>query len=255
MNELPIRSPIGDAPIYRYDEVDSTMDEAERLAARGAVPGTVVVADYQHTGRGRRTGRRWIAPHGTSLMFTVVLDVADPDVVRTASIRAGLVVAMSLEKLCGVRPLIKWPNDVILGGKKVAGILCDYTGSALHVGIGVNLTQQSFDPEIVDSATSILLAGGRVVDRDELLLDVLDGMRDTMIDRTVHLSADRLSRAINERLYGKGNHTIVTLPDGTRHAGTIRHVDESGHLVIETKDGFETVLTGEMAFGASTERP
>ncbi len=126
----------------------STNDRARELAARGAPHGTLVTADEQSAGRGRQ-GRRWVAPPGRSLLLSLVLREPHP--------LLPLVAAVAVADVCGRAALVKWPNDVLLGGRKVAGILAEgrpQEGWAV-LGIGLNVAAQEFPPELTATATTL----------------------------------------------------------------------------------------------------
>src|SRR5437867_133640 len=152
-------------PIVTLDTVDSTQRVAFELAADGAPDGAVVVANHQHAGRGRR-GRVWQAAPGTSLLASIVLRprLAPPEAPRL-SFAAAIAVAEAIERLTGVTPKLKWPNDVLLRGRKVAGILLEARAEASIVvlGIGVNLGQTSFPDDVGNTNTKIGVFDGRTL--------------------------------------------------------------------------------------------
>lgn len=163
--------------IVRHERVTSTMDAAAALAAEGAPAGTVVVAEEQTEGRGRE-GRRWEAPAGTSLLFTVV---ARPELAAVQderlSVRVAERVAEAITVVCGLRPQIKEPNDLMVNGRKLAGILLQSrvrseTVDYLLVGIGINVNIPR-EQLPLPTATSLLVELGRPVDRSVLLAAVL----------------------------------------------------------------------------------
>jgi len=144
--------------ILRFDRLDSTNLEALRQARKGAEEGTVVVATQQTAGRGRQ-GRGWISPKDSGLYLTIVLrPKLDTAHLPLISIAASIAVHDTLAGI-GVEPDIKWPNDILVGEKKICGILAETTdtsnGLVVVVGIGINLTSGDFSPELADSATSI----------------------------------------------------------------------------------------------------
>lgn len=151
-----------------YPLVDSTNDVARLWAVEGAASGSVVVADEQTAGRGRR-GAVWVCPAGEGLAFSQVLRPSMPRALwpRLALI-AGLAVAKTLEKY-GVAAEVKWPNDVLFDGKKMAGILVESTDDAVIVGVGLNVNVADFPEEIADTATSLLRETGQEMDRIFLL--------------------------------------------------------------------------------------
>jgi BirA family biotin operon repressor/biotin-[acetyl-CoA-carboxylase] ligase len=169
--------------IHRLREVDSTQAELARLADRGAPEGTVVSAEHQTRGRGR-LGRRWLDAPGESLLVSILLRPAvEPARAPQLSLVAAVAVVDALQAGPGVRALIRWPNDVLLDGRKACGILLEAstTGARLQdvlLGIGLNVNQTDFPPEIRDRATSLRLVTGLPQDRDALLERLLDALDD-----------------------------------------------------------------------------
>ena len=138
------------------------------LDAHAGGHGDVFTADFQTAGRGR-LDHKWLSPPGTNLMMSAVLSVADlaPDHAATLPLVAGLAVVKALTSLIphpsSLIPLLKWPNDVLVDGKKIAGILCERDGDNVIVGIGVNVGQTEFDAELADRATSLAVLAPAVV--------------------------------------------------------------------------------------------
>lgn len=164
-------------PRHTFDEVDSTQETLRELARAGAPEGTVVVAEHQRAGRGRR-GRAWSDRPGESLLFSVLLlpTLASRDVPQL-SLLAAVAVAEAVEARTGLRAEIKWPNDLLLRGRKFAGLLpeAELEGPAVlrvMLGIGINVGQMAFPPEL-PSATSLALEASGGVDRALLLAAVL----------------------------------------------------------------------------------
>jgi BirA family transcriptional regulator, biotin operon repressor / biotin---[acetyl-CoA-carboxylase] ligase len=161
--------------IVRLGIVDSTQSVAFALAERGAADRTVVVADAQSAGRGRR-GRTWQAPAGTSLLLSILVRPRLPQpLLPTLSPTTAVAAADALRRVTGVDARVKWPNDVLVGGRKIAGILLESrTSSTVIIGLGVNLGQREFPPELATRATSVALEGGRVPDRETMLVALLE---------------------------------------------------------------------------------
>ena len=166
-------------PHHALDEVGSTQDELARLAAAGAPEGTVVTAAHQTGGRGRR-GRTWWDAPGDNLLLSVLLRPAIPAASAPAlSLVAAVAVADAVSDAAGVEAGIRWPNDVLAGGRKLAGILAeavaDGAGRVEHVrlGIGVNVNQTAFPEPIRGVATSLRLITGRAQDGARVLAAVL----------------------------------------------------------------------------------
>ena len=164
--------------IVRCGRVESTQPIAFAIAADGAPDRSVVVADSQASGRGRR-GRTWHDEPGASLLVSIVLrPTLEPARLPTLSLTAAIAVAEALEGATGLTPRLKWPNDVLVDGRKIAGILLETrlgaTGPAVvALGIGVTLRQGGFPAELAERATSVRLANGREVERDTLLSALL----------------------------------------------------------------------------------
>lgn len=161
-------------PVVRLDTAPSTQEVAFNLAAQGAVDRTVVVADHQTAGRGRR-GRPWLDEPGAGLLASILLRPSLP-VARWPlyGFVTAVAVAEALRAAAGLDARLKWPNDVLVHGRKIAGVLLETRGEpVLVIGVGVNVSQQEFPPDLAGLATSVALAGGRPVDRDALLDAVL----------------------------------------------------------------------------------
>ncbi len=162
------------------------MDEARRLARLGFAEGTFIGAEWQTAGRGRLPERVWEAERGKNLLGTLILA---PEAARIPgfTLRIGLALCRSVDIFCiqeGFAPLedprLKWPNDVLVGGKKLAGILCEAAPEATYAGFGINVNQAGFSPGLEAKATSLsLLRPGRGpdLDRDRFLELVLDQIR------------------------------------------------------------------------------
>jgi len=177
----PVAAP---STIVRVGRVDSTQAVAFALAADGAADGTVVVADSQVAGRGRR-GRPWVDEPGASLLVSIVLRPRlEPARLSGLSLAAGVAVAGALTRTAGLTARLKWPNDVLVDGRKIAGILLesrigagsDDARPTAVLGIGINLTQRMFPADLAQRATSVWLASGRAVDRDVLLSALVDAL-------------------------------------------------------------------------------
>ena len=154
------------APVYHAAAVSSTMDEGRLLAEQGAAHGTAFVADFQEAGRGRTRSRPWLADRGKNLFFTILLRYPKIEAIPQAmTLKTGLAIAKAVEEfappLTG-RVRVKWPNDIMIdsGGsaRKIAGILTEGDGTRVFTGIGVNVAQTEFPPELRSKAGSIALA-------------------------------------------------------------------------------------------------
>ena len=237
--------------IYRRESLESTMDEAKRLAENGAPEGAVVIAEEQTAGRGR-FDRSWISEPRKDLLFSVVFR---PGVVQAPYINmaAALSVRSTVGHATGLDASIKWPNDVKLAGRKVSGILVEsmvtdasieYT--VLGVGLNVNSNPASV-PEIATTATSMYRETGRTFDRTDVLINVLGEL-----DRRYGLI--REGRSMREewssRLETLGRSVVVRWQDSTEE-GTATGVDEMGNLILRKADGTrKSVVAGEVTLQA-----
>ena len=216
--------------IHRYAAVDSTM----RIAADLPI-GDVVVAAEQTAGQGRH-GHTWHSPAGTGLYCSIVLD---PTPLLTLAL--GLATAEALAVPCDLR----WPNDVMCGDKKVAGILVHLADEKAIAGIGVNLTQTGFPPEL--EATSLKLYTGRDVSADELLGRLL-----AAIPTYTALPPDDVLRLFTRASsYAAGRRVVVNLTDGMIH-GTTVGLNSDGYLIVRKDDGTDSLIVagGVRAAGA-----
>jgi BirA family transcriptional regulator, biotin operon repressor / biotin---[acetyl-CoA-carboxylase] ligase len=215
-------------PRVHHRLTDSTNERAKLLVAAGAPHGTLVTADEQAAGRGRQ-GRVWTAPPGSSVLMSLLLRELD----ELLPLAAAVAVCEALSP----EAQVKWPNDVWLDRRKVAGILIEgrpQEGWAV-LGVGVNLTTDEFPPELTDTATSLRLAGIDTT-RDRLLEELLRSLSEWL--RAPHesvLTAWRARDALQgERVRWSGGE------------GTAKGIDDSGGLFVETRDGSVTLDAGEV---------
>ena len=169
--------------IYFYEETDTTNNRARELALEGAPEGTLVVAEKQTAGRGRR-GKVWESPLGTGIWMSLVLrpQIA-PTEASVLTLLCGLATAEAIEAETGLSAGIKWPNDILINGEKAVGILTemDCEMSEVHFvipGIGINVNTASFPPEIAEIATSLYLECGKTVSRRRLVHRVLERLEE-----------------------------------------------------------------------------
>ena len=231
-------------PVVRVGSVASTQAVAFELAERGAADGTAVVAEHQTAGRGRR-GARWEDEPGSSLLLSIVLRPAlEPARLPMLSYAAAVAVAEALASVAPVSPRLKWPNDVLVGSRKIAGILLETRlgrGPVITIlGIGVNLGQRRFVGALADRATSVALETGLTVDREVLLTALLDGL-DAWRRRLEAEGFDVVRRRWIELSDTLGREVTV---DGAR--GVARDVDAEGALILDTAGGRHRVLAGAL---------
>ena len=171
---MVIFRPMFGVPLYRYHTVTSTNDVALRLAEEGAPEGTLVLADEQTEGRGR-WGRSWHSPEGKGIWASLILR-PEGEVGGDLSSWIALGIARALREVAGVEAEVKFPNDVTVGGRKLAGVLVERSTGAYIVGFGVNLLQrrEDFPPELREVATSLFLETGKDWDAEDLLREILE---------------------------------------------------------------------------------
>ena len=158
MKVLHLNNPF-DAPVYHEGTVSSTFDVARAFADQGLPHGTVIVADFQEAGRGRLK-RPWSADRGKNLLFTILLRYGDfSSIPEALTLRVGLAVSLAVEDFVPAlsdKVKIKWPNDVMIGPRKVAGILAEGDGNKMFIGVGVNVRQEEFPEEYRSKAISLI---------------------------------------------------------------------------------------------------
>lgn len=238
-------------PVIHIDTVTSTMDLLGKLAHAGAASGTTVMADLQTGGRGR-SGRRWTTPPGTSLLLSTLLRPRRPvGECGLLALLAGLAVARAIDPHVETRCELKWPNDVLIDGRKVAGVLIvaretsTPTTSVLTVGIGINVTTQR--PDLPQAATSVGLQSPRQVSR----MSILDGLGVALAHVYDEFRMDAVDEAlaeINDRLAFRDEH--VTIQDGPReHRGRVIEVTRDGGLMLGASGHCVVVRSGELTRG------
>ena len=238
------------------DEVDSTNNYAKKLALSGAADGTVVTANCQTMGRGRMD-RVFQSPPDKGVYLTALLRPdLPPDRLLATTALAGIAVCNAVERVCGVRPQVKWPNDPVLKGKKLSGILTELSLEAesgrleyLIVGIGINVLQEAedFAPDVRNVAASLLQVLDRVVSRPALaaaLIEELDKLYEAL--RTGR-AAPYLD-AYRRDCVNLGQTVQLLGGDGSREVVEALDVDELFGLVVRTADGtVKTIRSGEVS--------
>ena len=239
--------------VRRVDEIDSTNTALLAEARAGAAEGVVLVADHQTAGRGR-LGRAWSAPPGASLLVSVLLrPTISVDDVHLCSLAVALAAVDACTDVAGIRPLLKWPNDLVVEEpdgptRKLAGILAEshVEGrrlAALVVGMGLNVNWPDDLPEeLADIAVSLNHLAGRPIDRDRLLECFLAELE----DRYAALATEEGREAIRDDYLRAcatfGRHVRVDLADGAV-TGTATGISTHGHLIVDGDDGARREIT------------
>lgn len=229
-------------------ETGSTSSDLAALARAGAAEGTVVVADHQAAGRGR-LDRTWLSPPGTGIAMSMLFRPAVPVAHWPwLPLLTGVAIVAAVKTASGISPGLKWPNDVVLGGSKLAGILAEVVpegDGAVVVGVGLNVSTTAAD--LPPNGTSLALCGAPDVDRLDVLAAMLstvekvyDGWRRTGGDTAAAAAAYRpLCTTL-------GATVQVTVPGGAHVEGVAVDVDAHGRLVVRTDTGDRTLSVGDV---------
>ena len=212
MQHLDLKNSLGDSPILFIKRTTSTMNEARALAETGCGHGTVIMAGYQTAGRGRTGERRWISNPGDNLLCTIIFR---KNLLQSSfsqlPLRFGVAVSKALAHLFSLQAKIKWPNDVLVNHRKIAGILCEATPAFVFAGLGVNCNQPKFVLPEEKPAVSVGEMTESGVEIPGLLEVLLDYIKESIED-------NNWRAYLNERLYGKGRMVHVTgTDDETKH--------------------------------------
>ncbi|TVQ26067.1 MAG: hypothetical protein EA383_06390 [Spirochaetaceae bacterium] len=240
---LSIRNPLSDAPVVYHPRVSSTMDMVSdptvlrRFLGSGAgapVHGLVAAAGRQLAGRGTH-GRHWETDDDAAVLMTVVID--RPADWPFASIRFGLAVRAYAASR-GVSATVKWPNDVMVDTSKLAGVLCEWRGGLLHVGVGVNVFASPSGCAAVSLREARASGLGSYESELKLLLE--------HIARYVDEETSRVHEELNACLYGAGKRFMFRMPDALPAEARVCGVDEVGGLIVETESGRRSVYAGRL---------
>jgi BirA family biotin operon repressor/biotin-[acetyl-CoA-carboxylase] ligase len=236
--------------LHAYEEIGSTSDRAKELADDGAEHGEVVIAEAQTAGRGRR-GRAWTSPPGRNLALSVILR---PDLPPARAPELTLVASIAVcdaLRQAGVDAGIKWPNDVLAGGKKIAGILTELAAEpdrvhwvVIGVGVNVNTRAEDFPEELRGEATSILLERGGAAPRALFAAACLTGLEE-WLDRHAEEGFGAIRAAWRERSVTLGRQVSVRA-DGREVVGTAVDLDEDGALLVRDAAGLQRILAGDV---------
>lgn len=241
----------GNGKLIWMESVDSTNEEIKRRAALQAPEGTIVTADMQTAGKGRK-GRTWQSPAGKNLYFSILLR---PTVEKNHASMLTLLMALAVQKavtsLSGTQADIKWPNDVIMHGKKIAGILTemylkDDDIDFVVIGTGINVKKQAFPEELVN-AGSIEDESGRMIDRESLLHQVAEEFQ-TLYETFLKTESLSFARDDYEKaLVSKDREVLVFDPAG-EYRGFALGISENGELLVRMADGsIKNIYAGEVS--------
>lgn len=238
--------------VLYFDTIDSTNTKAQELAEKGYPSGTLVVADKQESGKGRR-GRSWVSPSGIGIFMTLMIkpDI-NPNNASMLTLVAALAVAKAITSVTGEEAMIKWPNDIVVNSKKVCGILTEMNAqfdyiNHIVVGIGINVHNESFPEEISQMASSLMIeAGGKRFHRAQIIAETMSYFEqyyDTFL-KTQDLSA--LVREYDELLVNR-NKSVRVLDPKEPFDGKAMGITPKGELIVDTWESRKLVSSGEVS--------
>ena len=254
LNEEKIRSRLSVSNIGKklvtLKTVDSTNEEAKRLAREGAQHGLIVAADRQTSGKGRFS-RKWCSGPDGGLYFSVLLKPdLPPSDIASITLSAGYAVCLAVREFTGLDANIKWPNDIILGNKKLCGILTEMAAQSdridyVIIGIGINVNNSVFPEEIANKAVSLRIASGHTIDRSEFFACVINKLDRVIGDFLISLSIDDIAHF--KSICATMNRTVTIVRSGQEITGTACDVSPTGELIVRLDSGKEiTVNSGEV---------
>lgn len=236
-------------PVKYIQEVGSTNDVAKTLARENCDDKLLVVCDYQSSGKGR-LGRKWMSEKGKGLYMSMVLR---PDIMPVEApqitLVAGMATALAINELTGLNANIKWPNDIIVNGSKIVGILTEMSAEMesvkyVVVGIGVNVDNEQFDDDIKNKASSLFLQTGQKYRRAEIA-DAIVTKFMYLYDKYCKFGFASLADEYNRLCINIGRDVRTT--GKTQVQGKALGINENGELMIQTQDGIKTILSGEVS--------
>lgn len=237
--------------IFLKSTVSTNLD-AGKLLDEGGANGTLVVADEQTGGKGRR-GRSWVSPPGEAVYMSLALKLDfEPDKASMLTIVMAYAVATALRKVTGLDAGIKWPNDIVVKGRKLCGILTEMNmdGGRIRnvvIGIGINVNQCAFDDEIKETATSVFVEKGQKTDRSVLIgaiMDCFEGLYEQFVKEQ---DLGFLCDEYNEMLVNRDRHVRVLDP-GEEYEGIALGINTAGELIVRKEDASEVcVYAGEVS--------
>lgn len=246
---------IGHKCVYKQ-EVTSTNDVAKELARKGCEDWLVVLADKQVGGKGR-LGRVWEAEKGQNIALSVVLRPnISPVEAPQLTLITGIAVARAIKKVCGCEPKIKWPNDIILNGKKIVGILTEISAEIEHinyvvVGIGVNVNQEKYDGELSKKATSLFIENNKKYRRSDIIRVIIDELSE-IYNRFLNENGFACCREEYLALCVNVGKEAKAIYRNKEICGRVIDINKNGELILKTEAGEEVIIyAGEVSLRTS----
>ena len=238
--------------VVYYDEIDSTNNRAKEAGDNKAPHGTLFVADMQVAGKGRR-GRVWQSPAGSSIYMTILLyPEISPLKAPQLTLVMAIAVAEGIKEVTGLDTKIKWPNDIVVNGRKICGILTEMSTEIDYInyvviGVGINVNQKVFDEELKEKATSLMIETGAPVKRSALIAAV---MKHFEINYALFMENGDLSglqESYNEMLVNRGKEVRILEP-GNEYNAHAYGINKTGELIVRTQKGEEKhIFAGEVS--------
>lgn len=239
MIRLRLKTEWAGREVLYFDELDSTNRKARELAAQGAKTGTLVIANEQTGGRGRR-GRSWVSPRGESVLMSLILrPQTHPSKVAKLSLLTALAAEEAIRDVTGLEAKIKWPNDVVVSGRKVCGMLLEMTADEQCVhdvvaGVGINVHQKEFPDDIKDTATSLEILCGRFIRRSDVVCAFLKRFEE--FGELAQKDEEAVMRLYRERSATLGQ-TVRVISLSGEFTGTAVDLTDEGTLIVRDDEG------------------
>ena len=239
-------------PVLVLKETDSTNIQCAKLAAEGWPEGALVAAERQWAGKGRR-GRTWVSPSGTGIWMSLLLRPHIPaDKASMLTLVAALAVQKGIQEETGLASEIKWPNDLVIGQKKICGILTEMSTEMtwinyVVIGIGINVNQNEFPEELKDCASSLKMETGRRFRRSHLIAAVMEHFEMYYEQFLQEGSLAGFRKEYNELLVNKDRQVKILEP-GNHYEAYALGINDTGELIVEKEDGSaQNIFAGEVS--------
>lgn len=247
-----LRTDIFARDITYYDETDSTNTRAKLAAEEGAVHGALFVANRQNAGKGRK-GHSWNSDKGTTISMTYLLKPSvDISCVSAITIVSAVAIARAFDRVKGLKPQIKWPNDVLSNGKKLVGILTEMSSEGLDinyvvVGIGINVYNSQFPEDIADKATSIFIENGEGYDRSRLIAEISNEFEVLYNEFVKNKNLEFIVDEYNSYLLSKDRQVYVIEGDKRTEYTALGLSPDGGLLVKDEQGATHNIISGEVS--------
>lgn len=238
--------------LLHFDSIDSTNKKAKEIAGKGFVEGTVIVSEEQVCGRGR-LGRNWFSPKGAGLWMSILLM---PDIPPTEAYKITIIAAAAIHTALseeGIRALIKWPNDIVIGSKKICGILTEMSAelSLIHyiiigIGLNVNTTPEEFPEEIKDKASSLRVELDTAFNRKSIMSRILNNF-ETLYGRFIQNGSIEECISICKNNSAVVGREVLLIEGNKSSLVKVLDINHNGHLIISDNSGTREIISGEIS--------